>query len=117
MFPPRSPSFLSRPQALPVQFRQPTRRLLESLPGRHPVTHGFGQVLRHVIAGGAVRSSETDVKVRTMLVSLVTAAARPATGAIGFREGAEEGATNQAGDPTKEGFSGFKGIRNRHNRL
>src|SRR5213592_4125530 len=96
--PPRTASRLARPQALPVQFRQFPQPLLQFLPGGHARTHGLGQGLRHVITGGAVRPAETYVEVRAVLVALVATTAGASTGAIGFGEGAEEGAPGQAGE-------------------
>ncbi|PYV04211.1 MAG: hypothetical protein DMG10_08635 [Acidobacteria bacterium] len=71
---------------------------MQFLPGRHARAHGLGQSLRHVIAGGAVRSAEAHVEVRAVLVALVAAAAGASTGAIGLGEGAEKGAPGQAGE-------------------
>jgi hypothetical protein len=37
---------------LPVHLRQLRQRLLQFLPGRHPLAHGPGQGQRHVVTGG-----------------------------------------------------------------
>ena len=80
--------------------------------------HRLDQGLRDVVAGGgAVRPPETDVEVRAVFVTLMAAAAKASTGAIGFREGAKQGAPGQAGKLAEEGLSGSLVFRNRHNRL
>src|SRR5215831_21177704 len=87
MVPPRAPSRLPRPEALPVQFRQFPQHALQFLPGGHALAHGLGQGLRHVIAGGAVGSAKAHVEMRTVLVPLMATAAGPTAGAIGLRQG------------------------------
>jgi len=80
--------------------------------------HRLDQGLRDVVAGGgAVRPTETDVEVRAVLVTLMAAAAGASTGAVGFGEGAKQGAPGQAGKLAEKGFSGGLVFRNRHNRL
>ena len=80
--------------------------------------HRLDQGLRDVVAGGSgVRPPETDVEVRAVLLTLMATAAGASTGAIGFGEGAKQGAPGQAVKLAEEGLSGSLVFRNRHNRL
>ena len=63
------------------------------------------------------RPLETDVEVRAVPCGLDSSDSRATAGAIGLRQGAEQGASGQARNLAEEDVAGSLGIRNRHNRL
>ena len=86
--------------ALLIQLRQFAQTILQFLPSRHSLPHGFLRPSRNVVARGlAPLPAVTDIQMRTMLGPFSLAmAARSSAGAVGFRERSKDGDLGQTFD-------------------
>ena len=86
------------PQALTIQLSHFTGEGLQLSPRLDAITYRPGQRRRHVIARGlALLAPEADVEVRPVLLALLAAAVRLATGAVGLGERSENRPLGQPG--------------------
>lgn len=109
---------MRHPQTLPIQLGELTSAGLELPPRLDTIPYRRAQRLGHVVARGlALRASEADVQMRSMLLALPAAAARLAARTVGLGQGSEDRPLSQAGHLAQQPLLGLPDVPNRLHRL